>query len=60
MVDVMKARRAVDGPNAIKLSPNDAVPGSYLGAKIAGGSSPIYTALGDAPFTDPGIRLCRV
>ncbi|WP_243254243.1 hypothetical protein [Sulfitobacter indolifex] len=56
----MKARRAVDGPNAIKLSRHNAVPGSYLGAKIVGGSSPISASLGDAPFTDLGISFCRV
>jgi len=60
MADAMKARCAVDGPDAIKLSPNNAVPGGYLGAKIAGGSSSIYAALGDAPFTGPGISFCRV
>lgn len=60
MVDVMKARRAVDGPDAIKLSPDNAVPGGYLGAKTVGGSSPISASLGDAPFTDPGISFCRV
>tara|TARA_R110002012_G_scaffold276175_1_gene463053 strand:+ start:1153 stop:1335 length:183 start_codon:yes stop_codon:yes gene_type:complete len=60
MADIMKARRAVDGPDATKLSRNNAVPGGYLGAKIAGASSPIYAALGDAPFTGPGISFCRV
>ncbi|MEM5543060.1 hypothetical protein WNY61_09955 [Sulfitobacter sp. AS92] len=60
MADVIKARRAVDGPDAIKLSPNNAVPGGYLDAKISGGSSPIHATLGDAPFTDPGISFRRV
>jgi len=60
MADAMNARSAVDGPDAIKLSPNNAVPGEYLDAKIAGGSSPIHATLGDAPFTDPGISFRRV
>ena len=56
--DVMDRLRATHGPDAISLGPRSAVPGGYLGAKIAFGRIPDQADFGDAPVLDHDTHFC--
>ncbi|EBA11570.1 Y-family DNA polymerase [Roseobacter sp. CCS2] len=58
--DLMDTLRQQHGPEAISLGGQDAVPGGYLGAKIAFGRIPDQSDFGNAPVADEDTHFCTV
>ncbi|MDU9006790.1 Y-family DNA polymerase [Sedimentitalea todarodis] len=58
--DLMDSLRQQHGPEAITLGVQDAVPGGYLGAKIAFGRIPDQSDFGNDPVEDADTHFCTV